>query len=552
MSNRKDFSESAHKPLSRPLNRRRFLQFLGAVGGTGAVLGAMDALEMGIASAQDTPPNLTGQSNGRRVVILGAGLAGMTAAYELGKLGYETPILEARDFAGGRCQTARRGFSLSEADGDTQTCNFDEGHYINHGAWRIPYNHRSTLHYTREFGVPLEVMVNDNPAAYALYEQTEGEVTGPLAGTRIRRMQAQADMRGYEAEMLAKAANQDRLEMTLSPEDKEKFVAFLVHEGYLDSEDLAYKGTSGRGYEVNPGAGVQPGEGAQSDPFSFTPLLHSEYWNLFRSVSSFTQQPAMLQPIGGMDKIAEGFEGAVGSDITYNAEVKEIRQSADGVRIVYEDTRSGETSEVTGDYCLCTIPLSVLGNIPADFAGVYQDAIGSVAYTPTGKMGLQFGRRFWETEDHIYGGHSATNFFGSISYPSGGWQEQKGVILGYYNFGGTAVEVSNMSSQERIQYALDNGERLHPGQYQAAFEQGFSVAWHLVPYSLGGWANWSDETRASAYPLLNEPDGRIYLAGEHLSYLTGWQAGAIESAWLQLEKIHQRASQEAGWRRNVA
>ena len=534
--NKDTFSESANK-----LNRRRFLQLLGAVGGTGVMLSAMDALDMGIASAQDTPPTLSGQSSGKRVVILGAGLAGMTAAYELGKLGYETPILEARDFAGGRCQTARQGFSLTEADGDTQTCEFAEGQYINHGAWRIPYHHRSTLHYTKEFGVPLEIMVNDNPAAYALYEDVGGE----LSGQRIRRMQAQADMRGYEAEMLAKAANQDLLERDLSAEDKEMLVSFLVHEGYLDSEDLLYKGTSGRGYQVDPGAGVVPGEGTESDPFGFLPLLQSEYWNLFQSVSGFSQQPTMFEPVGGMDKIAQGFEGAVGSNITYNAEVTEIRQTADGVRVVFEDTQSGETSELTGDFCVCTIPLSVLGNIPADFGDAFQQAISSVAYTPTGKMGLQFGSRFWETEDHIYGGHSNTNFFGSISYPSYGWQEQKGVILGYYNFGSTAIEVSNMSSQERIQYALENGSRLHPEHYQQAFEQGFSVAWHLVPYSLGGWANWSDETRESAYPLLNEPDGRVYLAGEHLSYLTGWQAGAIESSWQQLEKIHQRASQEA-------
>lgn len=109
-----------------------------------------------------------------------------------------------------------------------------------------------------------------------------------------------------------------------------------------------------------------------------------------------------------------------------------------------------------GDYCICTIPLSVLGNIPADFASNFQEAIGSVSYTPTGKMGLQFARRFWEEDDFIYGGHSETNYFGSISYPSYGWQGQKGVIQGYYNFGSTAIEVSNMSPQERIQYALEN------------------------------------------------------------------------------------------------
>jgi monoamine oxidase len=68
------------------------------------------------------------------------------------------------------------------------------------------------------------------------------------------------------------------------------------------------------------------------------------------------------------------------------------------------------------------------------------------------------------------------------------------------------------------------------------------VAWHRVQYNLGGWAEWTEKTRAAAYPTLLEGEGRILLAGEHLSYLTGWQAGAIESAWQQIAKIHERAS----------
>ena len=525
---------------SKGLTRRGFLRLLGAVGGTSMVFGAMDAWGVGIASAQDAPPTMQGSGNGKRIIILGAGLAGMTAAYELGKLGYETPVLEARNFAGGRCQTARNGFELTELTGVTQVCDFDEGQYINHGAWRIPYHHRSTLHYTREFRVPLQIMVNENDAAYVLYRDIEG----PLSGERIRRMKVKADMRGYTAEMLAKAANQNALDMELSAEDKEKLIEYLVREGFLDSETFAYGGTSGRGYAVDPGAGIEPGPGVASDPFEFLPLLRSDLANTYRSVNSYSQQATMFEPVGGMDQIAHAFANALGDRIQLNAVVQEIRQDADGVRIVYNDAQSGETAEMTGDYCLCTIPLSVLGQIPADFSPEFLQAVKSVAYTPTGKIGLQFAKRFWETEDHIYGGHSNTNYFGNITYPSYGWQGDKGVILGYYNFGNTAIEVSALTPEERAQYALENGEPLHPGNYMQNFEKSFSVAWHLVPYSLGGWANWSDETRESAYPLLNQPDGRVYLAGEHLSYLTGWQSGAIESAWLQLEKLHERAAQE--------
>ena len=523
------------------VDRRTVLRMLGALGGGSLVFGALDSLGMGTASAQEAPPDLTGSGNGRRVIILGAGVAGMAAAYELNKLGYETPILEARDFAGGRCQTARQGFSLSELGGTTQRCQFDEGQYINHGPWRIPYHHRSTLHYTKEFNVPLEVMVNRNKNAWVLYEDT----AGPLSGQRVRLGEVQADMRGYTNEILAKAVRQDQLDLELSQEDQELLVDYLVGEGYLSSEDLAYTGTGGRGYAVNPGALTDPGPGEPSEPYDFVALLRSGLGNEIRSVTSHSQPPTPFEPIGGMDRIARGFESAVGQHIIYNAEVARIRQSDSGVQINYADRLTGEERTVEGDYCLCTIPLSVLIQIPTDVSGEFARAMRQVPYQTVGKMGLQFKRRFWEEDDHIYGGHSYTNFFGDISYPSYGYQGQKGVILGYYNFGTTAVRVSNMSPEGRVEYALENGSKIHPDSYREAFESGFSVAWHRVKYSLGGWASWSDEGLETAYPTLTEPDGRIYLAGEHMSYLTGWMAGGIESAWQQLEKIHQRASQEA-------
>jgi monoamine oxidase len=156
-------------------------------------------------------------------------------------------------------------------------------------------------------------------------------------------------------------------------------------------------------------------------------------------------------------------------------------------------------------------------------------------------MGLQFGRRFWEEDDHIYGGHTTTDVGSNITYPSYGWQGQKGTVLAYYNFDATAIEVSAMSPEERIRYAIDLGMKVHGDAYEREFEAGFSVAWHLVPHSLGGWANWSADARRDHYPRLIEPDGRIFLAGEHLSYMTGWMSGAIESAWIQIEKIHAHA-----------
>ena len=170
-------------------------------------------------------------------------------------------------------------------------------------------------------------MVNENDAAYVLYRDIEG----PFSGERIRRMKVKADMRGYTAEMLAKAANQNALDMELSAEDKAKLTEYLVREGYLDSDTLAYGGTSGRGYAVDPGAGLEPGPGVASDPYEFLPLLNSGLANTYRSVNSYSQQATMFEPVGGMDQIAHAFAAALGDRIRLNAEVQEIRQGEDGV-----------------------------------------------------------------------------------------------------------------------------------------------------------------------------------------------------------------------------
>ena len=234
-------------------SRRRFLEGLSSVGGSALLLAGMSALGFGIASAQAAPPVLTG-GGGKKIVVLGAGVAGMTAGYELSKAGYDVTILEARSFAGGRCQTARKGFKLTELGGETQTCDFDDGLYINHGPWRIPYHHQSTLHYTKEFNVPLEIFVNDNDNSYVMYDKGKG----PLNGKPIRRGQVAADVRGGAAEILAKVVKQGALDQQMTADDRGQLIAYLVHEGYL-TNDLAYKGTGGRGFDIPPGPGVVPG-----------------------------------------------------------------------------------------------------------------------------------------------------------------------------------------------------------------------------------------------------------------------------------------------------
>src|SRR5918999_2856083 len=155
---------------NKGLTRRRFLEGVGLVGGSAALYETMTALGLiNLPEAWAGPPQLpAGSGAGKKVVILGAGIGGLTAAYELRRAGYQCQIIELTDRAGGRNHSARRGTVLVEKNEKGQTlkqvCNFDEGLYLNLGPGRLPYHHRRVLHYCQELGVALEIYVMETMA----------------------------------------------------------------------------------------------------------------------------------------------------------------------------------------------------------------------------------------------------------------------------------------------------------------------------------------------------------------------------------------------------
>jgi monoamine oxidase len=521
------------------MTRRTFLQLVGQTGGASAVyaaMGAMGLLAQTPATSQlsTTRPAsfaLSGNGNGRKVLVLGAGIAGLCAAYELGKAGYDCTILEARTRVGGRVQTVRRGDVLTETDGRSQTCEFDVNEYFNPGATRFPQHH-ITIDYCRELRVPIEPFGNLNEAAY-LYT---ARGAGPLARKRVRFREARADLSGYVAELLAKAVRSSELDQRLSPQDKDALLHYLASEGGL-GHDLIYRGGWGRrGYRVWPG--ITPGE--LDSPFPLDAIIRSGFGMMLGFNWSIEQQMQMFQVVGGMDRLARAFAERVGmSDIELGARVIEIRQSPNDVTVHYTD-RLGRQKQQSGEFCICTIPLGVLRDIPADFSEKMRRAIASVDYSPAVKIGLQFKRRFWEEDDRIFSGISRTDqSIEQIIYPSYNYLGEKGVLVGCYSFGRDAEKLGRLKPAERIERALAEGEKIHP-QYRDEFENGVSVAWQKTPFSLGGFTSYDDRSRREHYPVLNEPDGRVYLAGEHLSYLTGWIAGALESARRVTMLVHAR------------
>lgn len=529
--------------VGRAMSRRQLLSLIGLSAGGSFMYQAMHSLGFAGESPFAGPVKLGAAPAGASVLVLGAGLAGLVAAYELRRAGYRVQLLEYNARPGGRNWTLSGGDRFTELGGETQTCGFEKGLYLNPGPWRLPHHHRGMLHYCKELGIRLEPFIQVNQNAWVHSRSAFG-------GKPQRFRAVNGDARGHIAELLAKATHQHLLDGDVTTEDQQKLLEGLRFWGGLNADFRYLKGeeSSGRrGFDRDPGGGLS-GSPVWSDPTRLQDLTSPVFWGALVLFELYEMQSPMFQPVGGMGQVGLAFARALEGDIRYQCRVVDISQDDHGVSVAYEDQAAqGQKRVAQADWCVCTIPLSILGQIPMKVGAKMTEAIGAVPYASAVKIGLQFKRRFWEQDDYIFGGISFTDLpIGSISYPSSGlFGDGKGVLLGGYLYGGDAMEFTGLPATERVTKAIEYGRAIHP-QYPAEFDNGISVAWHRVPGAMGCFGMWTEATRKRHYNNLCALDGRIVLAGEHASYLPAWQEGAVTSAIDAITRLHQKAVSAGG------
>lgn len=511
------------------ITRRQLIRRLGAAGGTAAAYSAMSTLGFfpREAKAFATLPRDAGE--GARVAILGAGIAGLTSAYELERAGFAVTVLEARDRLGGRSWTVKNGSKIEMIGEDTQVCSFSENVYFNAGPARIPSHHETLLGYCRRLGVPLEVEVNSSRSAFVVDDN----------GKAIQMRAAVNDTRGHVSELLAKAVNQGGLDATLSREDKEKLLPFL--KGYGDlTEDFTYAGSDRSGYATAPGAFNTVGRAKA--PVPLADLLANQRISSALFDETITMQATMFQPVGGMQEIAEGFGRAIASPIHRGAEVREIRTKGEVVSVAWRNTATGQINTLEADYVLCTVPLTVLSKIDSNFSKPVKQAIAATRYASSNKVAFE-SERFWEKQ-HIYGGISFVGGETSlIWYPSTGLNtDTPAMLLACYVSGRDAVTFAKRPIAEQIAMARAAVERLHPGN-GAQLSKALAVNWSKVPYNVGAWSTWEGGAASPDFNLLNQPDGRVYFTGAHLSQMPAWQEGAALAALRTVEMLAARVTE---------
>jgi monoamine oxidase len=185
--------------------------------------------------------------------------------------------------------------------------------------------------------------------------------------------------------------SQAQLDQPLTTEDRDRLLAYLRRLGALDQQ-RQYRGSPRRsGYEQ------------RSAPIPLRELLGADF-DFYVGID-WDSQPAMMQVVGGMDRLPAALAARLGNRIVYRAAVREIRQGERGVWVIYSDA-DGRLKRVEADYLVSTIPLPVLSSLEKDLSQPVQSAIAAASYDGAGKIGLQFKRRFWEEDDEIYGGRT--------------------------------------------------------------------------------------------------------------------------------------------------
>ncbi|MCX4026645.1 FAD-dependent oxidoreductase [Endozoicomonas sp. SM1973] len=354
---------------------------------------AWSALNHAVNQQQKTTPGPVKVKNnafsGKRAVIIGSGIGGLTTAYELlaQQSGMEVIILEAHNRTGGRCLTLRTGDTLTEdknrelfnsIPGETQVVRFDRPlndsePYLNAGPGRIPSSHKRLLHYLKKFGVDLEVYVMNSGSN--LTQMAEG----PFHGKPIVNRRLDHNTRGWLAEMVYQNA-QTLIESATSTNDDDskqelvsKLQCLMVTFGNLTSEGKYQvsasiegqdDGASDRaGYTILPG--VDSGEVAEA--LSLNSLLDSEFWKKtrFYQPEDFLWQPTLFQPVGGMDRVQHAFAqqiAALGGTIYLNSPVQKIDWDDIKQQFTIYVSKMGSTEcEIyTADYCFSNAAIPFL------------------------------------------------------------------------------------------------------------------------------------------------------------------------------------------------
>jgi monoamine oxidase len=416
--------------------------------------------------------------NPKRILVIGAGLAGLTAAYELTQAGHEVIVFEARNRAGGRVLTVR---------------DFADGLYAEAGGEGVEHNHDYMLRYLEEFGFSLypESYANPAPLDALPRERTPQEALKEVV-KQITPFQ-QFSHPEYDkisfAELLQQLAASSEM-----MEQMQRYVSALMA---INIESISARA--------------------------------------MLSEMALPATRATFRIAGGNDQVPKRLAYQLRERVHYARPVVKITHNADGVQVTILE--NGLQQTVNGQFLIIAAPLTCVRRIeiaPA-LSEQHMNAIATLAYGQVLKAPMQFRERFWLKQSGDLN-KGLPGLISSVYESSKGQAGTRGLLTAYIP-DKSGYEIASLPAEQRLDKVLGKVTEVH-AEAQRQFEGGFVKWWQEDMWAQGTYAYFRPSDVMSLRPVLTKPEGRIHFAGEHTAGWQGYMNGAIESGHRAAQEVH--------------
>ncbi|NXL40599.1 OXLA oxidase, partial [Glaucidium brasilianum] len=440
-----------------------------------------------------------------KVVIVGAGISGLTAGKLLQDAGHEVTILERSNQLGGRVRTYRpKG----------------QDWYVELGAMRLPGSHRIVREFIKQFKLKLNPFILRDNNTWYLINGTRARAEEVNKNPDILKYPVKPTERGKSAEELYREVLNKAVKDFKSM-DCEDYLE--LYDSYSTKEYLIKVG------KLSRGAVQMIGDIMNEDSGFYLSFLASLWHYRIFSNESFDEIT------GGFDQLPEAFQQRLSNATHFDCTVEKIVRDGNEVQVFYRAPDTLGPSIMIADYVLITATAKAtrLIQFQPPLSPPKTHALRSLHYASSTKIALACTEKFWE-KDGIRGGYSITDRPSRfIYYPSHNFSSGMGVILASYTWNDDAEFFSALTDEKCRDVALQDLSVIHNVSKEELEENCHHYVvekWQLEKHSMGAFAAFTPYQFTDYSRALFEPEGRVYFAGEHTAQPHAWIETSMKSA----------------------